>query len=116
MERCWETFLGAAGGFRDAGALFSVGKRQFTTSLSTFWHLHTPSKLFSGTPPLLPTVPAIRYPRIPLSQHHLSRVTVADSTKLLNCPRLPPPERCSNRGTVADVLQELDSNKILHLK
>ena len=79
----------------------------FATYLGTFWHLHTPSKLFSGTPSLLPTVPAIRCPHTPLSQHTQGRDTVADSTKLLNCPRLPPPERCSNGGTVADVLQEL---------
>ena len=51
-------------------------------------------------------VPAIRYPRNTISKRTLSVTTVPNSTKMLNCPHLPPPE-CSNNGdTVANVLQK----------
>ncbi len=52
------------------------------------------------------TLPAIHLPRQHAQEGPATRVSVDNSTKLLNLPHLPPPEHSGSVGTVLNELQE----------
>ena len=52
------------------------------------------------------TLPAIHLPRQHAQEGPATRVSVDNSTKLLNLPHLPPPEHSGSGGTVLNELQE----------
>ena len=55
---------------------------------------------------VISALPAIHLPRQHAQEGPATRVSVDNSTKLLNLPHLPPPEHSGSGGTVLNELQE----------